>query len=161
MTVSPLEPVAGVDVTRVDTVQQFDLGMILPFSGGTWYQYVLTSTALTQYLAYVINRSYTCAAALTTTTDDASPVAVGWPQISGIGSGAYAWVAVKGLFTGAVAASCAQDVPLYTTAVSGVIDDTAQALVEGVKLITTVTGAANSPLYAVDFARTVIAGAYP
>ena len=57
----------------------------------------------------------------------------------------YGWFQVRGKATGSLAASCADNAELYTTAVAGVVDDvvTGQFQIYGARCAETVTSAAN------------------
>lgn len=72
--------------------------------------------------------------------------------------GQFAWFFVgPGLISINTLASCVQDVKLYTTTTVGAIDDSATTLIPGLKLITTIVGAAVSPCVADLELQTVIA----
>ena len=57
-----------------------------------------------------------------TTTNSANSKAVGFAQVS-IASAYYGWVQLGGKVNVNLAANCAPNVPLYTTATAGVLDD--------------------------------------
>lgn len=135
----------GIDVSRVDDTQEFNLGYITQDSAGTWYQYIKNvslNNAAANY-AIAILEDNTIDASFTTTTAGASPQRVGVPQTS-IAAGQYGWLAIRGAMTLEVGANCAADVQLYTTATGGRLDDAATTLVAGIKL-TTARGGTDGP----------------
>lgn len=143
-------------LTAVDLTLTSTVAKDLPAVGtrhvtpdGSVYQVVKASSAVAQY-AYVKisgDNLFTAAEGTTTLLPSTEPAQVGCAQVA-LASGAYGWVIRKGYHTGKFAASCAQDVKIYTTATAGVVDDSATTLVQGLKLITTITGAAASPAFA-------------
>jgi hypothetical protein len=142
----------GAQLSRIDDTAQYKLGTRIETIAGTILRYVLNdSTAKTQYEAQIIDKDWKISGStgVTTTLAATAPVRIGWPQqTGGFTASKYGWVATGGVgFRGKVAASCAADVELYTTATGGVLDDTATKLVTGVKATTAVTTAADTPLY--------------
>ena len=68
----------------------------------------------------------------------------------------YGWVFVgPGNCTVLCAASCVQDVQLLTTNVDGVVDDAGTANIMGLKLVTTIVGAAASACFATHELSTI------
>lgn len=130
----------GIDWTAVETTPQFTLGELKQDRNGTQYQYVKASAALTVNETYIIPYTYTIASGnkLDQTTDDAAPVAVGVVQHSSFTtSGQYGWIFVgPGVGSVKVLANCAADVPVYSTATAGALDDASASakLVAGLKL---------------------------
>lgn len=98
--------------------------------------YVKATTALTQYDAAAIDEDYN-AAPLTKALADAGHL-IGWAQVA-FTVNYFGWLCLSGsVMKGRVAASCAADVALYTTATAGVLDDdaTSQTKVNGIRIVT-------------------------
>lgn len=93
--------------------------------------------------AVVIDEDY--ATALLTSTNGAKPNRVGFACAALVAS-KYGWYQVRGVNVPmSLAASCAKDVALYTTATGGVLDDASSTvIVHGVVADTAVTTAAVS-----------------
>lgn len=93
--------------------------------------------------AVVIDESY--ATALLTSTNGAKPNKVGFAKAAIVAS-KYGWYQLRGVSVPmSLAASCAKDVALYTTATGGVLDDASSTVkVYGVVADTAVTSAAVS-----------------
>jgi hypothetical protein len=147
-------PTMGIDFSRVDNSEQFPLGMEVQDSGGTKYVYVSTTISCQEHRAFIIRPDYVVDEALSTTTDDEFPSLVGWPQGTGTAmvSGKFCWFAVEGPMTVFALANCAADVPLYTSASAGALDDNASGtkLVSGIKLTSAVGGtSAEAPAHSV------------
>lgn len=142
-------PVVGIDLTATSTSIQYGLGSKFIANDGV-YQYVKASAAVAQYAFLKISSdgNWTVAEGTTTTNPSTEPAKCAIAQVA-IASASYAWVFVgPGLATCKFAASCVQDVKIYTTATAGVVDDSSTTLVNGLKLITTITSAAASPCWA-------------
>ena len=77
-----------------------------------------------------------------TTTNSASSKRVGFAQTS-IASGSYGWVQTGGVPVVKLAASCLPNVPLYTTATAGTLDDAVVSggLVAGIVATVSASGA--------------------
>lgn len=158
-------PVVGIDFTAIGspsdfvaptTIPQYAPGMKLQANDCT-YQYIKAASAIAQYDLVKISNTFTAASATTTTNPSTEPAKCGAAQVA-IAANAYGWVAVgPGLMTVNVAASCVQDVVLYTTATAGVVDDSATTRINGLKLIATITSAAASPCIAECELGTVLA----
>lgn len=144
------------DLTFVDTVPHQPLGMRGIADTGV-YQYVQASTAVAQYDLVKISNTYTVASGTTTLLPSTEPAKCGIAQVAIVAS-SYGWVFVgPGQATCNVLASCVQDVKLYTTGTAGNVDDSATTLINGLKLITTIVGAAASPIIAECELGTVLA----
>lgn len=122
------------------------------------YQYVKAAGTIAQYDLVKIRNDFTVVSGTTTLLPSTEPAKVGVANQTGFTSGQYGWVFVgPGLVTVNVAASCVQDVKLYTTATPGVVDDASTTLINGLKLVTTITTAAASPCIAECELGTVLA----
>lgn len=141
----------------VDVTAAFTSTPLFPL--GTWHrdqlgrnwQYCKGGATIAQYEYVKISTdsNFSISSLTTTTNPSTEPAEVGCVQASGCTSSTYGWVfRGGGLHTGKFAASCVQNVKIYTTGVNGVVDDTATTLVNGLKLITTITSAADSPAWA-------------
>jgi len=141
----------GVDLTETGTVASANVGQRHVEPDGRVFQYVKASALIAQYAYVKISGDglFTAAEATTTTNPSTEPALVGCAQVA-IASGSHGWVQRRGLHTGKFAASCAQDVKIYTTATAGVFDDTATTLVNGLKLLTTIVGASSVLAMAMD-----------
>jgi len=143
---------SAVDTAITGTVPLFPLGTIHRDPLGRTWQYVKGGATIAQY-EYVkvsTDSNFTITSMTTTTNPSTEPAEVGCVQVSGgFTSSLYGWIfRGGGLHTGKFAASCVQNVKIYTTATDGVVDDASTTLVNGLKLITTITTAAASPAWA-------------
>jgi len=82
--------------------------------------YVQALSEISTFAAVAIYADQT--AQMLTTTLSATTKRVGFAQTS-IASGYYGWVQTSGIVRTNLAANCAPNVPLYTTATAGVLDD--------------------------------------
>lgn len=148
----------GARFTETSTTRLFTMGTkVIDDSGVTW-QYVKATSAVAQY-AYVKisgDGNFTAVEGTTTLLPSTEPAMVGCAQVA-FAANDYGWVVRSGLHTGKFAASCVQDVKIYTTGTAGVVDDSATTLINGLKLITTITGAASALAMATDEMTTVAA----
>lgn len=96
-------------------------GTIVSTSDGGQAMYVKALSEISTYAAVSIYADNT--AQMLTTTTSATTKRVGFAQTS-IASGYYGWVQTAGNVKVNLAANCAPNVPLYTTATAGVLDDT-------------------------------------
>lgn len=138
----------GVDPADTPTSQGFVLGSEYCDEFGTTYWYVHANGAITQYDAVGIDEDFECAALTKAIADDGWRI--GFAQVA-FADNDYGWVAITGSnIRCRLAASCAADVALYTTATAGVLDDatTSQTKVEGVVSVTTITAATNAEVIA-------------
>lgn len=139
-------------VTSTSAVAGPKVGTLYWDEQGRLWQYVKGNATIAQYEYVKISTdgNFTITSMTTTTNPSTEPAQVGCVQVSGgFTSSLYGWVFRGfGAHTGKFAASCVQNVKIYTTATPGVVDDAATTLVSGLKLITTITGAADSPAWA-------------
>ncbi len=113
--------VIGVNLTRVDDSALFQVGTVVNLSDGGQAMYVHASaSALSTYAAVFIQADGV--ATMTTTTLAPENSRVGFAQTS-IGTSKYGWVQLGGQVVVNLAANCADNVPLFTTATAGVLDD--------------------------------------
>lgn len=131
-----------VDFTRVDTEAKHTLGEEQPGSDGNTYIYCKSGTSPdgTAGYSFLLDESFVTANC-TTTAAGSNPQRVVFSQATeAISPGEYFWCVSHGRsFKVFVAASCAADVKLYTTASATVLDDAVTTLVEGVRLTTAAT----------------------
>lgn len=95
-------------------------GTKVALSDGGEAVYVQALSEISTFAAVAIYADQT--AQMLTTTLSATTKKVGFAQTS-IASGYYGWVQTSGIVKANLAANCAPNVPLYTTATSGVLDD--------------------------------------
>lgn len=113
-------PLIGVDITRADDSALYKPGTVVSLSDGGEAVYVQALSELSQYAYCLVYADGT--AQMATTTLAATCKRGGWVQQS-IPSGYYGWAQISGAPKGNLAANCDDNVPLYTTATSGVLDD--------------------------------------
>lgn len=149
LTLTPATPVCAVGTEYVDP------------RNGNKYEYVKGSATIAQgEFVKISEDGLGTATSLTTTTNPSTePAKVGCIGAStGLTSTTYGWAQRKGAIPlGKFAASCVQDVKIYTTGTNGVVDDSATTLINGLKLLTTIVGAATVPCYASVEMTTVVA----
>lgn len=112
--------VIGVALGNVDTSPQFNLGTVVNLDDGGQAMYVQAASSVAQYAA--VSVLVNDAVVPLTTTNSANSKAVGFAQTS-IASASYGWVQLGGRPRVSVATSCQPNVPLFTTATGGVLDD--------------------------------------
>lgn len=119
------------------------VGTVAKGTGDSEFVFVKAGGTINLGDACVITSTTQIANAMTT-TNGLKGLQVGFAQVA-IASGSYGWLQRSGACANMnVAASCVQNVPLYTTATAGVLDDAATTLVVGAVITTTVTGAATT-----------------
>lgn len=138
----------GVDFTKVSTASVEDAtvyqpdhrpGSIEAASDGNTYIYVKADGAIDQYDAVLLKENSTDvveAVALTTALSGSVPTPVGFAQVA-IADNQHGWVVLKGNnFTVNVAATCAADIRIYTSATAGHVDDSSGSgdLISGARL---------------------------
>ncbi len=119
--------------------------LVADLSDGGSAIYVQALSELSQYAYVLIDVAGN--AQMATTTLAASCRRGGWVQQS-IPSGYYGWAQISGAPIGNLAVNCAPNVPLYTTATSGVLDD---ATVSGGLILGTIATVTISTATAVTF----------
>jgi len=155
----------GTNFLLTHTAAKFGLGTRTQGSEGTEWLYVVASGAITG-AGYVVSIDEAFTATMVSTSNDAQGDLAGVAPVAFV-SGEYGWVQVKGPTLIRVAASCAANVPLNTTATAGELDDdsTAAALiVDGAYLTAaraasagTAAGMLNYPRFGVAIASTLTA----
>ena len=102
--------------------------------------YVQALSEISTFAAVAIYADQT--AQMLTTTNSATTKRVGFAQTS-IASGYYGWVQTSGVVKVNLAANCDDNVPLYTTATAGVLDDAvvSTGLILGVTSTVTISNA--------------------
>ena len=150
----------GVDLTKVSSTPDFTLGMTIDVAG-TFYQYVKSAAALTQYLWYGIHpNTFVCGTAATHAAfgSGSIPRGVGVPQNADFtAANLFGWVAVGGKsFTGKANGQIAVDSKIYTTATAGEVDDasTTQTLIAGgTQAVSAIAAAGNFAFTSVEVMR--------
>lgn len=112
--------VIGVALGFTDDTAQFNLGTTVNLDDGGQAVYVQAASDVAAYAAVSVLVDDTVVPL--TTTNAAESKAVGFAQVS-IASAYYGWVQLGGKPRVNVAASCQPNVPLFTTATAGVLDD--------------------------------------
>jgi hypothetical protein len=137
----------------------FELGTTSPLSDGGHCIYVKALSELSQFAACAVYANGT--AQMLTTTIAATCKRVAWAQAS-VPSGWFAWLQSGGNFKGNLAANCDDNVPLYTTATAGVLDDATVSggLIGGVINTVTISNATAVTLLGA-FAPFIVTGATP
>lgn len=137
----------------------FALGTVQPLSDGGQAIYVKALSELSAFAACAVFADGT--AQMLTTTNAATCKRVAWAQTS-VPSANFAWLQAGGTFRGNLAANCDDNVPLYTTATPGVLDDATVSggggLIAGVISTVTISNATAVTLLG-SFAPFVLTGA--
>lgn len=107
-------------LTDVASAAGCAVGTKVQTSDGGEATYIKALSEISTYAAVAIYVDNT--AQMMTTTLSATSKRIGFAQTS-IASGYYGWVQTSGNVKVNLAANCAPNVPLYTTATSGVLDD--------------------------------------
>lgn len=142
MTVSTSN-LAGVALGYTDTSASFGLGTTVNLDDGGQAVYVQAASEVSQYAAVAVLANNKVV--MLTTTNAAESKRVGFAQVS-IASGSYGWVQTGGVPVVKLAASCNPNVPLFTTATAGTLDDATVSgggvgLVSGIVATATASGA--------------------
>lgn len=151
MTAFVVSPLIGVNIAGDPTsTAQFTPGTTVNLSDGGQAMYVKALSEISTYACVLIDASAT--ARMSTTALAVTLKRVGFAQVS-IASAWYGWVQLGGAPVVNLAANCAPNVPLYTTATVGVLDDAtvSAGMVAGVTAQNTISNAT---------AVTIVAG-YP
>jgi len=128
----------GADLANTSTTALFALGTTQSGTDGSEWVYVQAAEAFDQYMSAAVNQAFS--ASKLTNANAVTNTFFASAQIA-FAANDYGWMA-KRLIGGTlrVAASCAKNVALYTTATAGVIDDTATSIafrLDGVQIRTT------------------------
>jgi hypothetical protein len=135
--------IAGVALGATDTTAQFATGTTVNLNDGGQAVYVQAASTVSTYAAVAVLSNNTVVPV--TTTNAATSKRIGFAQTS-IASGSYGWVQTGGVPVVNLAASCLPNVPLFTTATAGVLDDATVSgngvgLVVGIVATATASGA--------------------
>ena len=146
-----ISPIVTPGLTQTDNTARVPLGTIVHTDAGGVAEYVYAISELSQYAFCLVFDGFTAQMATTTLANDngAGAKKIGCPQAS-IASAYYGWVMRQGVFVGRFSDDCADNVPLFTTAVAGELDDqtVSNCLVAGVYLNTTASLATALTCYA-------------
>lgn len=136
----PISPVVGTKIDEATTDKKFAVGTVVRLSDGGEAVYVSATSTISQFNAVVIDVAN--GAVPVTTTNSANSKRIGFAQTS-IASGWFGWVQTSGNVKVSLAANCDDNVPLYTTATAGVLDDAVVSggLVLGVTSTVTISNA--------------------
>lgn len=113
-------PIVTPSITTVDSSAKVAVGTVVSLSDGGEAIYVQALSEISQYAHALVYAD--CTAQMSTTTLAATAKRGGWAQ-SSIPSGYYGWLQMSGRPKANLAANCDDNVPLFTTATSGVLDD--------------------------------------
>lgn len=138
---------AAYNLSLAEDTAQFGLGDKIEKDGSTW-RYVQANGAIAQYDCVWIDDDWQASPiTYALTGSNAYPSKAGVAQFA-FTDNQYGWVWTSGGGTGSgikvsCLTLCAADVKLYTTATAGTLDDTSssQALLQGLKIVSTVGGA--------------------
>jgi hypothetical protein len=122
----------GATTTTLTDGKAFAVGDGFTDHAGQEWIFVRAAAAITQYDCVLVDASYDATAITDVLARQAGHI--GFAQLAAAASGEYLWVMLKGKPTVRLAASCADDVPLFTTNTAGVLDD-ATASGSGVLLL--------------------------
>ena len=133
----------GVALGYSDTTAQFNLGTTVNLDDGGQAVYVKAASTVSTYMAVSVQVDNNVVPL--TTTNSANSKAVGFAQTS-IASGSYGWVQLGGKPRVNVLIGCQPNVPLFTTATAGSLDDATvtAGLVAGL-VATTSAASASAP----------------
>lgn len=124
----------------------FALGQMATGSDGSQWVYCQFGTGGLTGSGYVCKITEAFEALMLSTSNDTFGDKAGVPQCGVAVEDDYAWLQVYGVCPAiAVAASCAENVPLSTTATAGVLDDASGLIVDGIIITTTVVDAGVTP----------------
>lgn len=148
----PTTGMAGVSLstttagTTTDGVgAKFELGTLVEANDGSRWMYVQAGAAITQYRTVAIDEN--AQAVHITTALAAAGHGVGFAQVA-FADNDFGWVCVHatGNISIRLAASCAADVQLYTTATAGILDDTSASvtLIRGVVAVVAASNTAST-----------------
>lgn len=148
-------PTDGIDFTQTYAVSvltpeypglPFPAGMRALALNGAEYVFVTASSIITANQAVGIEQSTNTAAPLTKAMADAGREIAAAPVA--IASGSSGWVQTKGAASITLKNSCLPNVPLYTTASAGMLDDTSdsQTRVYGIRSTDTATASGAAKL---------------
>jgi len=112
--------VIGANHLAVSDTAVVAVGTVVNLSDGGEAVYVEALSEISQYAYAVMFADGT--AQMATTTNDLESRRAGWAQAS-IPSGYFGWLQISGTPRGNLAANCDDNLPLYTTATAGVLDD--------------------------------------
>lgn len=111
---------AGVKLDEVTSAAKHVVGTVVSLSDGGEAIYVEALSEISQFAYALVYAD--ASAQMSTTTLAATAKRGGWAQTS-IPSGYFGWLQISGKPKGNLAANCDDNVALYTTATSGVLDD--------------------------------------
>ena len=150
-----ISPLVTPPLTDSSPTARIPLGTIVHTDMGGVAEYIVTDAGISAYCAVLIYEQGTAAPLTTTLANDAgSGKKVGCVQTS-IASAYYGWAMRQGTFLMRLSDDCADNVPLFTTANAGELDDAtvSNCLVAGVylpvtgSLATALTVVAATPMY--------------
>ena len=166
-----LSPKIGVNILRTNPLytdatlptvgpqenMDFDLGDFVYGADSTQWMFVQASGAIGQYDWVGVDENHQAAKLTDAMASDGFFIGIAQVAFADDDGG---WVVVRGSnIQGKLAASCAADVALYTTAVAGVLDDNATSTltkIDGVVSVETITAATNAEIMFRSHANAVV-----
>lgn len=134
-----ISPLVTPGLTQTDVTARIPLGTIVHTDMGGVAEYGQAISAISQYAFSILYDGGSAEMATTTlATDGGGSKKIGCPQAS-IASAYFGWFMRQGTFIGRFSDDCADNVPLFTTATAGELDDAtvSNCLVGGIFLNTT------------------------
>lgn len=143
MATFPSTPIVGINLGDSTSDRKFAVGTIVNLNDGGQAVYVSAASTVSTFMVVGIDQNF--GVVPLTTTNAANSKSIGFAQTS-IASGYFGWVQTSGRPKIAVLANCSDNVPLYTTATAGSLDDTvvSTGLILGVTLPTRATSVSNA-----------------
>ena len=132
--------IIGVALGDVSPTATFQVGTVVNLDDGGQAMFVQAASDISQFAAVSVRSDDT--AVPITTTNAANSKKVAFAQTS-IGSAQYGWVQLGGIVRVNLLTLCAPNVPLFTTATAGCLDD-ATVSGNGVGLVVGVTNAGST-----------------
>lgn len=154
-----ISPIVTPILTQVDTAPKVAIGTVAYTDMGGMAEYGVAVSDISQYAFCVLYDGGSAEMATSNLANDGGgSKKLGCPQGS-VASGSFGWFMRMGTFIGNVADDCADNVPLFTTATAGYLDDATQSncLVAGLWLNTTeslataLTVFAAAPIYVAPY----------
>ncbi len=135
-----ISPIVTPGLSQVDTTARLPIGTIVHTDMGGVAEYGYAISDISQYAFSILYDGGSAEMATTTLANQAGAGSrkIGCPQAS-IASASFGWFMRQGTFIGRFSDDCADQVPLFTTATAGELDDAtvSNCLVAGVYLNTT------------------------
>lgn len=150
-----ISPIVHQALDTASDTQKHETGTIVHTDMGGVAEYVYAGAGISAFCAVLIYEQGTAAQLTTTLAQDAGSGKKVGCTLTSIASGSWGWAMRQGVFKMRLSDDCADNVPLFTTANEGELDDAtiSNCLVAGVYLPTTaslataLTVVAATPMY--------------